>query len=133
MGRKMARPKIKIDWEAVSKLCGLHCTGEEIAGFLEVSYDTLERACKRENKLSFAEYYGQKSAKGNISLRRKQHEVAMAGNPRMLIWLGKQYLGQTDRQEMDLNGQLGIEAKTMAEIIQDLSENDYDDTIETDE
>lgn len=133
MGRKMARPEIKIDWETVSKLCGLHCTGEEIAGFLEVSYDTLERACKRENKLSFAEYYGQKSAQGNISLRRKQHEVAMAGNPRMLIWLGKQYLGQTDKQEMDLNGQLGIEAKTMAEIIQDLSENDYDDTIETDE
>lgn len=30
------------------------------------------------------------------SLRRKQIEVAMSGNPTMLIWLGKNILGQTD-------------------------------------
>jgi hypothetical protein len=33
------------------------------------------------------------------SLRRKQLQVAMSGSVPMLIWLGKQLLGQTDRQE----------------------------------
>ena len=31
-----------------------------------------------------------------MSLRRKQMEVAMAGTPSMLIWLGKQWLGQSE-------------------------------------
>jgi hypothetical protein len=35
----------------------------------------------------------------NSSLRRKQIQVAMSGNVTMLIWLGKQHLSQTDRQE----------------------------------
>ena len=34
------------------------------------------------------------------SLRAKQFELAMLGNPTMLIWLGKQELGQTDRQQL---------------------------------
>jgi hypothetical protein len=33
----------------------------------------------------------------NASVRRKQFELAMAGNPTMLVWLGKQYLGQHDK------------------------------------
>ena len=34
-----------------------------------------------------------------IELREKQWEVAMDGNVQMLIWLGKQYLGQRDTPE----------------------------------
>ena len=30
-------------------------------------------------------------------LREKQWEVAMEGNVQMLIWLGKQHLGQSDK------------------------------------
>ena len=33
------------------------------------------------------------------SLRAKQFELAMRGNPTMLVWLGKLELGQTDRQQ----------------------------------
>jgi hypothetical protein len=36
----------------------------------------------------------------NASLRRKQFEAAMNGNTTILIWLGKQYLGQRDKREM---------------------------------
>lgn len=36
-----------------------------------------------------------------MSLRRKQYEMAAGGNPTMLIWLGKQYLNQTDKNEID--------------------------------
>jgi len=31
-----------------------------------------------------------------VDLGKKQWEVAMQGCPKMLIWLGKNYLGQTD-------------------------------------
>ena len=32
-----------------------------------------------------------------VELRKKQFEMAMDGNVQMLIWLGKQYLGQSDK------------------------------------
>ena len=34
-----------------------------------------------------------------LALRRKQFDVAMQGNVQMLIWLGKQYLEQSDTQD----------------------------------
>ena len=90
----------EIDWPTVDKLCLIQCTGEEIASVLNISYDTLERACKREKKTKLAEYIGQKKEGGKASLRRKQWKLVEAGNATMCIWLGKQYLGQTDKQEV---------------------------------
>ena len=34
-----------------------------------------------------------------VEIRQKQFEMAMNGDVRMLIWLGKQYLGQKDNPE----------------------------------
>ena len=51
--------------------------------------------------MKFAEYFEQKRGKGKIALRRKQYDVAMSGNVTMLLWLGKQYLGQSDKQEIN--------------------------------
>ena len=97
----MARPQIEIDWKTVKNLCGIQCTGQEIADVLDISYDTLERRVKSEFKMSFADYIKKNSANGKMSLRRKQYETAMSGNTTMLVWLGKQYLGQTDKQVVD--------------------------------
>ena len=36
-------------------------------------------------------------------LQDKQWEVAMEGNVQMLIWLGKQYLGQKNEPPMDIS------------------------------
>jgi len=94
---KTGRPKIEVDFAEVDKLCQIQCTGEEIASFFEISYDTLERRCKEQFKVSLAEYIKEKSAKGKSSLRRLQWKAAMNGNVTMLIWLGKQYLGQADK------------------------------------
>lgn len=94
---RTGRPKIAINWEDVDKLCGLACTRDEISAFIGVSNDTLERAIKRKFKLTFAAYYEQKSALGNVSLRRKQFEAAQNGDRTMLIWLGKQRLGQSEK------------------------------------
>lgn len=83
-------------------MCEIHCTGEEIAAVLGVDYKTLERACKREKNTNIGEYIKQKSATGKMSLRRKQHTTAMDGNVSMLIWLGKNWLGQKDKSDEEI-------------------------------
>jgi len=96
---KGGRPKIEIDWDQVDKMCAIHCTGEEQAAILEISYDTLNRRCHEEKSMSFADYFKQKSAGGKMSLRRKQYTTAMDGNTTMLVWLGKNWLGQSDTKD----------------------------------
>lgn len=91
----MARPRIEIDEKNFESLCGLQCTLGEIADFFSCSEDTIERWCKRKYNLSFAEAFKKHSGKGRISLRRAQFRLAEK-NASMAIWLGKQYLGQSD-------------------------------------
>lgn len=38
--------------------------------------------------------------KGRMSLRRHQWRALEEGNSTMLVWLGKQYLGQRDKNEL---------------------------------
>lgn len=64
---------------------------------MEIDYEVLVRAIKRKYRLTFKEYYAQKSVAGVASLRRKQFELAQAGDRTMLIWLGKQRLGQSEK------------------------------------
>lgn len=101
MSKKVGRPLIAIDWVDFDKLCQLQCTQREIASWFDCSEDTIERACLRDQKMAFAEYFEQKRGRGKIALRRKQYELAMSGSPVMLIWLGKQYLGQSDKQVVE--------------------------------
>lgn len=97
---KAGRKKIEIDWHEFDKLCQLQCSLREIASWFECSEDTIERRVKEVHSIDFADYFDQKRGKGKIALRRKQYEVALSGNVTMLIWLGKQYLGQSDKQEV---------------------------------
>ncbi len=90
------RPKIPINWEEFDKLCLIQCTLEEIASWFKCSIDTIEGRCKAEKSVGFSEYFKKNSVGGRISLRRKQFQVANAGNVALLIFLGKQYLGQSD-------------------------------------
>ncbi len=95
----MARPRKEIDKDQFMKLCGIQCTLEEIASWFKCSEDTIERWCKRELKMSFADSFKTFSADGKISLRRTQFKMA-EHNVSMAIWLGKQYLGQSDHQDV---------------------------------
>jgi IS30 family transposase len=100
--RKMGRPRKELsdkDWEQLEKLCALHCTAVECAAFFDMSIDTLERHIKERYSLSFPEYFQQKAANGKISLRRRQFEMAQT-IPSLAIFLGKQWLGQSDKQEI---------------------------------
>lgn len=111
----MGRPKIKIDKDNFEKLCSIQCTLVEIAGFFDCSEDTIERFCKEEYEETFAEVFKKKSAKGKISLRRSQFKLADSGNASMLIWLGKQYLGQAEKQEISMEGSIDDTIRKMDE------------------
>ena len=100
---KMGRPTIEIDREQFQKLCSIQCTLSEIAGWYRCSEDTVERWCKRELGMTFAEAFKIWSADGKMSLRRIQFRMAET-NPSMAIWLGKQYLGQKDVQDVIVTG-----------------------------
>ena len=93
----MGRKPIPIDAKAVEALASCGATTEEIAAKLDCSKDTLERR--------FAAHIIKGKAAGRASLRGKQFEKAMKGNgdTTMLIWLGKQLLGQRDKQTIDIN------------------------------
>ena len=95
----MARPQIKIDYKTLDGLCKLQCTGEECASVLEVDYDTLNAVLKRDGHGCFSDYLKKMGSGGKASLRRMQWKSAESGNATMQIWLGKQYLGQSDKQE----------------------------------
>lgn len=109
----MARPRIEIDEEQFKGLCSLQCTLSEIASFFKCSEDTIERWCKRELHMSFADAYKRYSVGGRISLRRWQFRSAENGNTSMLIWLGKQYLGQKEHQEISIDRSVDETIKEM--------------------
>ena len=93
----MPRKRIEIDWTRVADLCRIGCTLEEIADVLEVSHDTIERACWRDHKKAWGDLYRQwYNSKLRESLRRKMFEKAMKGDTIMQIYLSKQYLGMSD-------------------------------------
>jgi AraC-like DNA-binding protein len=101
----MARPKKQIDPEEVRKLAAIQCSYAEMADILGCNESTLTRRFAQVIKVGRSHAFA--------SLKRKQYEVAMTGNVGMLIWLGKQYLEQTDKREIDttIHGGITIEQK----------------------
>jgi hypothetical protein len=94
--RKTGRPPVKLDLAQIEELAAIHCTREEIAGVIGVTARSLRRFQERADVAGAIER-GQ--LRGKASLRRQQWKAAQAGNSTMLIWLGKQILGQKDRFE----------------------------------
>jgi hypothetical protein len=82
----------------VKGLGQIQATGPEIAAVLGVTEPTWIKFKKEFPEVEDALRDGQGS--GRASLRRRQFKAADDGNPTMLIWLGKQYLGQADKQEV---------------------------------
>lgn len=109
---KAGRPKIvwtNEQYKVLEGLCSIQATIEEIENVLQIDHKTLYRLCREHYKdekgrpMDFSQVYKKYSVSGKISLRRMQFKCADAGNATMLIWLGKQYLGQTDKQEIETN------------------------------
>lgn len=102
---KMGRPIKSVDLDKLARVCQYPMTNEDIAAILDVSVDTITRVIKKEFGITFAEYKDQKQSSMRFTLLAKQLEVAKSGNVAMLIFLGKQYLGQSDKQEATVSVQ----------------------------
>lgn len=89
------RPRVDIDQDQFERLCAFQCPLTEIADWFNCSEDTIERWCKREYGENFAEVFAKKRGRGKIALRRAQFELAKK-NATMAIFLGRQYLGQSE-------------------------------------
>ena len=90
----MARPKkYDIDPKQVEKLAGYGCTNTEIAGVYGCSADLIDK--------SYSEFLTKGRANLKKRLRKAQLDAALSGNSTMLIWLGKQMLGQVDKSEIE--------------------------------
>jgi hypothetical protein len=76
----------------VRDLAAVGCTIEEIALQVKCNPATIYRR--------FAGVIKEGRLKAYMSLRRKQFEMAMKGNTGMLVWLGKQWLGQSEKREV---------------------------------
>ena len=97
----MARPRKEIDMTQFEKLCALQCTMSEICSFFEITDKTLNKLCQDHYGESFSVVYKSKSEMGKISLRRYQFRLA-EHNVSMAIFLGKQWLGQTEKVETSI-------------------------------
>jgi hypothetical protein len=90
----VGRPLKKIDPKQVEELAAIQCSYAEMAAVLDCNPSTLQRR--------FAQAIEKGRERGKSSLKRAQWNKAVNdGNPTMLIWLGKQHLGQSDKTQVD--------------------------------
>ena len=89
----MGRPKkYNIDKKQVEKLASFGCSNTEIASFFGCSKDLISK--------SYSTNVAKGKDKGKIRLRQLLWGSAEKGNVAMQIWLSKQYLGMSDKQEI---------------------------------
>lgn len=88
-----------IDPNEVEKLASLGMKNSEIADWLEIDDSTLN--------YNFKQNLTKGRLKLNQSLRQAQIRLALSGNATMLIWLGKNVLGQSENPtDSDANAPL---------------------------
>lgn len=81
--------KSVIDPQEIYELAKLYCTFKEIADWFDLPVETL--------KYNFRDIIEKGYQATKQKLRRKQIQVACDGNVTMLIFLGKNLLGQSDQ------------------------------------
>ena len=93
------------DFQRLLNMVRIQCTQTEICSILGMSDTTLNRRLQERGYENFLDLYKRHNDEGRMSLRRMQWQAAENGNSTMLVWLGKQYLGQKDKQEQTISGE----------------------------
>ena len=89
------RPRTEYPDDTANRVYGMAmigCTLQEIVVVLGIPETSLTR--------HFGDSIEKGRESGKMSLRRAQWKAAEAGNTTMLVWLGKQWLAQSDKQEI---------------------------------
>ena len=106
----MGRPRKEIDWiqlESVVTLDGSldYCAERQLVKWgkepnkktIKAAREVIERRVKERYGMTFTEFKEQKKEPVRLKLRQKQLDTAFSGNVTMMIWLGKQILGQSEK------------------------------------
>ena len=112
--RPVGRPRKDLtdkEWEMLLSMLRINCTQVECCSVFDMDDDTLERNIAERGGVNFSQLYKRYAGQGKTSLRRMQYNSAEAGNVTMQIWLGKQWLGQTDKSEVKQDNTHTIDGK----------------------
>jgi len=104
--------KTVIDPEEIYKLAKLWCSWEEMSDFFAVPANTL--------KYNFSDMVAKGRSETKQALRRAQIKLAINGNATMLIWLGKNILGQQESPQGDSKGVLPFTDDEDNKFIEDI-------------
>jgi hypothetical protein len=109
----MTRPEIPIDWNRVDELLESGCLGTEIAAYFGMHPNTFYERVSHKFNISFSEYSSKKKSKGDALIREGQFKKAIKKlDNTMLIWLGKQRLGQRETPQ-----DIGLSEDTMKPLL----------------
>ena len=97
--RRPGRHPKPINWWFVSKAFQANATVEEVAAAVGLTTQHLRRRIRSDIDAEPAAEIERMRQVGRMELRMIQHATALngAGSVQMLIWLGKQRLGQSDQ------------------------------------
>lgn len=97
--QKGGRPRLEFDLGHVRTLGAYGASYQEMASALRTNKNTiLERM---QEKGDFFDAYQEGLSQTTLKLRHRQIQLAMAGDGRMLTWLGMQLLGQRNKTTED--------------------------------
>jgi hypothetical protein len=114
--KRRGRPRKAIDPAAVERLIAAGKTVEGAALQLGCDHRTLER--------NFAPAIKKGREGRNSRLQEVQFNLAVSGNVPMAIWLGKQWLGQKNRVELETRdtGEYRVAGRPAQEALAELQE-----------
>lgn len=111
------RPKKQFsekDIEQIKVLARCHCPDSEIAAFMECGEMTIRR--------HFGTLLKEWREAGKSNIRAKQYQLAMQGDKTMLIWLGKQILGQSEKVAQQVSATVIDDRDHAADLISKITE-----------
>lgn len=101
----IAGQKVHINWDEFEMYAKSGAPPKDIAQSFWISVNTLHRRIREHYKKDFGEVVSSFNAKGLNLLRAKQFKKAMDGNSNLLIFLGKERLGQGKNEVMAVPNQ----------------------------
>jgi len=104
----MARPEIPIDWNKVEYLLKAGCMGTEVAAKFAMHPQTFyNRVVQHYGCTNYTEFLQEMRTEGDADIRAKQYEKALGltetGDNTLLIWLGKNRLGQKNEDKISIS------------------------------
>ncbi len=102
----MGRPRTAFDYAEVERIVGIGNRMTDLAYILGVSKSCVEK--RMQNDAHFKNAVERGRARKRNLLHTAQMRAALDGNPTMLIWRGKQDLGQRDYRALEVTGADGV-------------------------